>query len=72
MGSVLKGAFFHEGHDHEHEDEAAEMEETERDILHQLGIPDPYRALPTGRAKPDKTAKLGRKGPTPGARKRRV
>jgi probable rRNA maturation factor len=60
------------GYDHEHEDEAAEMEETERDILHQLDIPDPYRDLPPGRAKPDKTAKLRRKAPTPGARKRRV
>lgn len=30
------------GHDHENDDDAEEMERLERDILAQLGIPDPY------------------------------
>jgi len=31
------------GHDHEREADAEPMEQAERDILHRLGIPDPYR-----------------------------
>ncbi len=30
------------GYDHENEDEAVEMENLETEILHRLGIPDPY------------------------------
>jgi len=30
------------GYDHENDAEAATMEEAEREILSQLGIPDPY------------------------------
>lgn len=39
---MLHGLLHLLGHDHGHEDEAAQMEETERMILAGLGIPDPY------------------------------
>ncbi len=34
------------GYDHEDEAEAADMEQAERDILHRLAVPDPYRREP--------------------------
>ncbi|HEX4411715.1 MAG TPA: rRNA maturation RNase YbeY [Xanthobacteraceae bacterium] len=46
------------GYDHEHDSDAEEMEQAERDILHALAIPDPYRDDPVERPKPRKTAKL--------------
>jgi hypothetical protein len=54
------------------------MEQTERDILHQLAIPDPYRdgaqkaeAGSARRAKSAKTARLRRKRPAQSAGKRK-
>jgi probable rRNA maturation factor len=69
------------GYDHKRDSDAQAMERTEREILHQLAIPDPYRPRPksaksqatnkpASRAKPKKTAKLatGRRGKHPGRR----
>ena len=39
---VVHGVLHLLGYDHETEDEAAQMEGLERDILSQLGVPDPY------------------------------
>lgn len=39
---VVHGVLHLLGYDHETEDEAAEMEELERDILAGIGVPDPY------------------------------
>jgi probable rRNA maturation factor len=36
------------GYDHENDDDAREMEDAERDILRQLGIPDPYQPRAEG------------------------
>jgi probable rRNA maturation factor len=69
------------GYDHERDGDAEAMEQTERKILRQLAIPDPYRPRartaetqarrkPAGRAKRTKTAKLaaGRPRLHPGQR----
>jgi probable rRNA maturation factor len=69
------------GYDHERASDAEAMEQTERKILRQLAIPDPYRPRartaetqarrkPAGRAKRTKTAKLaaGRPRQHPGQR----
>jgi probable rRNA maturation factor len=58
------------GYDHERDNDAEAMERTEREILRQLAIPDPYRprsrtaksrarSKPASRAKAPKAAKLG-------------
>jgi probable rRNA maturation factor len=39
---VVHGVLHAQGYDHEHDVEAAEMEQLERDILEALGYPDPY------------------------------
>jgi probable rRNA maturation factor len=39
---VVHGVLHAQGYDHEHDEEAAEMEEFERDVLEALGFPDPY------------------------------
>jgi probable rRNA maturation factor len=39
---VVHGVLHAQGFDHEHDEEAEEMEELERDILEALGYPDPY------------------------------
>lgn len=39
---VVHGVLHAQGYDHEHDEEANEMEEFERDILESLGFPDPY------------------------------
>jgi probable rRNA maturation factor len=39
---VVHGVLHAQGFDHEHEEEAKEMEQLERDILEALGYPDPY------------------------------
>lgn len=39
---VVHGVLHAQGYDHEHDAEAAEMEQFERDILEALGYPDPY------------------------------
>ena len=39
---VVHGVLHAQGYDHEHEEEAAEMEQFERDIMEALGYPDPY------------------------------
>jgi probable rRNA maturation factor len=39
---VVHGVLHAQGFDHEHEEEAEEMEELERDIMEALGYPDPY------------------------------
>ena len=39
---VVHGLLHLQGHDHEHESQAARMERRERAILHALGYPDPY------------------------------
>jgi len=39
---VVHGVLHAQGFDHEHDDEAEEMEQLERDILEALGYPDPY------------------------------
>lgn len=39
---VVHGALHAQGYDHEHDIEADEMEQLERDILEALGYPDPY------------------------------
>jgi len=39
---VVHGVLHAQGYDHEHEEEAGEMEALERDILEALGYPNPY------------------------------
>jgi probable rRNA maturation factor len=39
---VVHGVLHAQGYDHEHEEEAGEMEQLERDIIEALGYPDPY------------------------------
>ena len=39
---VVHGVLHAQGYDHEHEEEAGEMENLERDILEALGYPNPY------------------------------
>lgn len=39
---VVHGVLHAQGFDHEHDEEAEEMEQLERDILEALGYPDPY------------------------------
>jgi probable rRNA maturation factor len=39
---VVHGVLHAQGYDHEHDDDANEMEHLERDILEALGYPDPY------------------------------
>lgn len=39
---VVHGVLHAQGYDHEHDDDADEMEQFERDILESLGYPDPY------------------------------
>jgi probable rRNA maturation factor len=39
---VVHGVLHAQGYDHEHEEEAGEMEHLERDILEALGFPNPY------------------------------
>jgi probable rRNA maturation factor len=39
---VVHGVLHAQGYDHEHEEEAGEMEDLERDILEALGYPNPY------------------------------
>ena len=39
---VVHGVLHAQGFDHEHDDEAEEMEQLERDIMEALGYPDPY------------------------------
>jgi len=40
------------GYDHQNDKDAATMERLERQILRRLAIPDPYRAIPSGRHVP--------------------
>ncbi|WP_151449128.1 rRNA maturation RNase YbeY [Lacisediminimonas profundi] len=40
---VVHGVLHAQGYDHEDDDEAAEMEQLETEILATLGLPDPYR-----------------------------
>jgi probable rRNA maturation factor len=39
---VVHGVLHAQGYDHEHDEEADEMEQFERDIMEVLGYPDPY------------------------------
>jgi probable rRNA maturation factor len=39
---VVHGVLHAQGFDHEHDEEAEEMEQLERDIMEALGFPDPY------------------------------
>lgn len=39
---VVHGVLHAQGYDHEHDEDADEMEQFERDILEVLGYPDPY------------------------------
>lgn len=39
---VVHGVLHAQGYDHEDDEEAAEMEQLETEILARLGIPDPY------------------------------
>jgi probable rRNA maturation factor len=39
---VVHGVLHAQGYDHEHDEEADEMEQLERDIMEALGYPDPY------------------------------
>jgi probable rRNA maturation factor len=39
---IVHGVLHAQGYDHDDDDEAAEMEQLERDILGALGYPDPY------------------------------
>jgi probable rRNA maturation factor len=39
---VVHGVLHAQGFDHEHDEEAEEMEQLERDIMEVLGYPDPY------------------------------
>jgi probable rRNA maturation factor len=39
---VVHGVLHAQGYDHDNDEEAAEMEQLERDILEALGYPDPY------------------------------
>ena len=39
---VVHGVLHAQGYDHDDDDEAAEMEQLERDVLAALGYPDPY------------------------------
>lgn len=39
---VVHGVLHAQGFDHEHDEEAEEMEQLERDIMEALGYPDPY------------------------------
>jgi len=39
---VVHGVLHAQGYDHEHDEEADEMEQFERDIMEMLGYPDPY------------------------------
>lgn len=39
---IVHGVLHAQGYDHEDDEEAAEMEQLERDILASLGYPDPY------------------------------
>ncbi|MDM5180565.1 rRNA maturation RNase YbeY [Massilia sp. DJPM01] len=39
---IVHGVLHAQGYDHDDDDEAAEMEQLERDILAALGYPDPY------------------------------
>ncbi|MES2149951.1 MAG: rRNA maturation RNase YbeY [Pseudomonadota bacterium] len=39
---IVHGVLHAQGYDHEHDEEAAEMEQLERDIMEVLGFPDPY------------------------------
>ena len=39
---VVHGVLHAQGYDHEDDEEAAEMEQLERDIMEALGYPDPY------------------------------
>jgi probable rRNA maturation factor len=43
---VVHGVLHAQGYDHENDQEAAEMEQFERDILNALGYPDPYADTP--------------------------
>jgi probable rRNA maturation factor len=44
------------GYDHQDDEDAAEMERAEREILHELAIPDPYRSRSRPRTKPVRLA----------------
>jgi probable rRNA maturation factor len=44
------------GYDHQGDEDAAEMERAEREILHELAIPDPYRSRSRPRTKPARLA----------------
>ena len=39
---IVHGLLHAQGYDHEHDEEAEEMEQFERDIMEVLGYPDPY------------------------------
>jgi probable rRNA maturation factor len=39
---VVHGVLHAQGYDHDHDEEAEEMEQLERDIMEALGYPDPY------------------------------
>ncbi len=39
---VVHGVLHAQGYDHEHDEEAEEMEQFERDVMEALGYPDPY------------------------------
>jgi probable rRNA maturation factor len=41
---IVHGVLHAQGYDHEHDEEAEEMEQFERDIMEALGYPDPYGA----------------------------
>src|SRR3984957_14646251 len=51
------------GYDHQDEKDAADMEQAEREILHGLAIPDPYRSRSRPRTKPARLAARPAAGP---------
>lgn len=48
MHLVVHGALHLRGHDHEHPGDARRMEMAESRLLHQLGVPNPWKHLPAG------------------------
>jgi hypothetical protein len=51
------------GYDHQDDKDAADMEQAEREILHRLAIPDPYRSRSRPRTKPARLAARPAAGP---------
>jgi len=60
------------GYDHERDDDAVAMEHVEREILHQLDIPDPYRARSDKAIGSTRASGRRAKNPIKAAKHRRV